>query len=68
MKRYNVTIEESSSTTFSIEAETMEEAMEIAEEGYKMGRLVVEHDGKPDHKQMMAEEADGPECTEWIEF
>ena len=43
-------------------------AMEIAREKYKMGIFVVEPDGYPTAKLMMAEDEYGVECTEWEEF
>ena len=66
--KFKVTIEEHYVQTFEIEATDMEEAMETAEEKYKMGRLVVEHDGMPNAKLMMAEDEFGVETTEWVEF
>ena len=42
------------------------EAMEIAKEKYRYGYFVVESDGCPNAKLMMAD--DGKNCTEWSEF
>ena len=67
MKIFKITIEETVSETFDIEAETMEEAMEIAEENYNNGDLVLEP-GNLVAKQMMAEDEENNEATEWIEF
>lgn len=67
MKIFKITIEETVSETFDIEAETMEEAMEIAEERYYEGSLVLEP-GNLIAKQMMAEDEETNESTEWIEF
>lgn len=43
MKKYTVTIEETISQNFEIEAESREEAFKIAEKKYKDGELVVEN-------------------------
>ena len=67
MKIFKITIEETVSETFDIEAETMEEAMEIAERDYKNGYLVLEP-GNLIAKQMMAEDEETDETTEWVEF
>ena len=67
MKTFKVHIEEMIVQTFDIEAETMEEAMELAESDYNNGFLVVE-DGQLVAKQMMAEDEETNEATEWVEF
>ena len=67
MKAFKITIEETISEAFTIKAETMDEAMEIAERDYNNGFLVVEN-GNLIAKQMMAESEDGAEGTEWREF
>lgn len=67
MKKFKITIEETISDTFTVEAETMEEAMEIAEEKYADGEFVVMPQA-PNVKQMMAECDEDGETTEWIEF
>ena len=67
MKTFKITIEETVSETFNIEAETMEEAMEIAERDYNDGYLVLEP-GNLVAKQMMAEDEETNEATEWVEF
>ena len=68
MKKFKIIIEEHISGTFEVEAEDMEQAMEIAEDKYKMGEFVVESDGYPTAKLMMAEDEETCECTEWEEF
>ena len=68
MAKFKLTIEEHISGVFEVEAADIEEAMELAEEKYKMGEFVVEPDGYPTAKLMMAESEDGAECTEWEEF
>ena len=67
MKTFKITIEEMVSETFDIEAETIEEAMEIAEEQYYEGSLALEP-GNLVAKQMMAEDEENNEATEWVEF
>lgn len=67
MKKFKIVIEEMVSEEFEIEAETLEEAMEIAEEQYNNGTIVLEP-GNLVAKQMMAEDVDTGECTEWTEF
>ena len=67
MKIFKITIEETVSEAFDIEAETMEEAMEIAESDYNNGFLVLEP-GNLIAKQMMAVDEESGQATEWVEF
>ena len=67
MKKFKIVIEEMVSEEFEIEAETLEEAMDIAEEQYNNGTIVLEP-GNLVSKQMMVEDVDTGECTEWTEF
>lgn len=67
MKTFKIHIEETTSQSFDIEAKTMEEAMEIAERDYNNGFLVVDN-GDLIAKQMMAEDEENNEATEWVEF
>lgn len=66
MKTFKITIEEHISETFEVEANDIEEAMEIAEEKYNDGELVLEP-GNVTAKLMMVDDGEG-ECTEWTEF
>lgn len=67
MKTFKVHIEETIVQTFDIEAETMEKAMRIAESDYQCGFLVVD-DPTLVARQMMAEDEEADEATEWVEF
>lgn len=67
MKMFKITIEETISDTFTVEAETMEEAMEIAEEKYFNNEVVVMVD-MATFQQMMAIDEESGETTEWVEF
>jgi hypothetical protein len=66
MKTYKITIEEHISQTFEVEANNIDEAMEIAEEKYNDGEFVLEP-GEVNAKLMMADDGDG-DCTDWTEF
>lgn len=64
--KFTVTIEETISKDFKVEAETAEEAMEIAEYKYNRGEFVLEP-GNLVAKQM-AVTSPNDELTEWTEF
>lgn len=66
-KKFRVTIEEMVSQDFEIEAETMEEAMRIAEERYHSGDIVLEP-GNLVCTQIMSEDMATGDCTEWTEI
>lgn len=66
-KKFIVDIEEAVVSSFEVEAETMEEAMEIAEEKYWSGEFVV-CPGDVAARQMRASNEDFSEQTEWTEF
>ena len=66
-KIFKVTIEEHVSETFEIMATDIDEAMEIAEEQYDNGTIVLEP-GNLTAKLMMAEDEETGECTDWDEF
>lgn len=64
--KITVTIEEHISQAFEVEANTIEEAIQIAEQKYYDGEFVVDAFNAPNAKLMMAD--DGEHCTEWEEF
>lgn len=66
MKKFVITIEETVSQNFEVEAENAEQAMEIAEDKYRNGEFVLEP-GNIIFKQMAITEPTN-EATEWIEF
>ena len=63
--KIKVIIEERISQEFEVEAENIEEAMEIAEEKYYDGEFVIDN-GNVTCREMMAD--DGEEQTDWTEF
>ena len=67
MKKFKIHIEETISDTFIVEAEDIEEAMEIAEEKYADGEFIIMPQ-TPTCKQMMAECDENGQVTEWVEF
>lgn len=64
---YSITIEETISQEFKIDASSMEEAMNIAEKKYNSGEFILAP-GALVAKQMYAENESGTETSEWIEF
>lgn len=63
--KITVTIEEHISQAFEVEADTLEEAMQIAEDKYHSGEFVLENPCVTS-RLMMAE--NNYEATEWSEF
>ena len=63
--KFTVTIEEHISQDFEVEANTLEEAMQIAEDKYYGGEFVLDN-ADVTAKLMMAD--DGNKQTEWEEF
>ena len=66
MRKIKVTIEEHISETYEIEADNIEEAMQIAEERYWNGEYVLGSEASVTARLMSAD--DGKDCTEWTEF
>ncbi len=66
MKKFTVTIEETVTQDFKVEAETAEEALRIAEEKYSDGEFVLEP-GEVIAKKM-AITSPTNRATEWREF
>ena len=66
MRKIKVTIEEHISKTFEIKADTIEEAMQIAEDKYRSGKYVLENSCVT-ARLMSADDGNG-DCTEWVEF
>ncbi len=64
---YTIIIEESISQEFRINANSAEEAMNIAEGKYKNGEFILSP-GILVSKQMCAKNENGTDVTEWIEF
>lgn len=64
---YKVTIEETVSQAFDIEAESIEDAYNTAIANYKKGILVVEA-GECTYRQIQVQDINNGECTEWNEF
>lgn len=68
MTKYVISIEEHIVKDFAIEAEDLEEAMELAEERYKAGELILDGDSEVQAKQMMGHDPSDDSYTEWVEF
>ncbi len=62
-----VTIEETVSETFEVEANSVEEALEIAKEKYYDGEFVLEP-GNVVGKMIQGREENSEESTEWSDF
>lgn len=67
MSKIKVTIEEHISQTFEVEAASIEEAMELAEERYWKGEYVLDCEASVNARLMSADDGNG-DCTEWVEF
>lgn len=66
MKTFNITIEERISETFEIEANSLEEAMRIAETEYYNEEFIIGPNVTA--RLMQGATEDYEEVTEWIEF
>lgn len=67
MSKFKVTIEETVSQEFEVEATTLMEAMEIAKQKYKDGELVVDS-GNLLFKQMQVQDVEEGSLSYWSEF
>ena len=67
MKTFKIHIEEHVVETFEVEANDIEEAMEIAEDNYYNCEFVLEP-GDVTVRLMQAEDEENDESTEWVEF
>lgn len=67
MRRYIVTIEETCSDDFCVEANSLQDAMRIAKEKYNSGEFVLEP-GNLLSKQMQCTCEETNEDSEWMEF
>ncbi|MBQ2776743.1 MAG: hypothetical protein IJF50_04510 [Peptococcaceae bacterium] len=66
MKVYTIAIEETVVDAFEIEANNADEAMEIAEELYWKGKIVLEPGDVLFRQMAIIQPSD--ETTEWVEF
>lgn len=66
-RTFEVTIEETVDETFEVEANSMEEAEEIAIEKYNDGEFVLEP-GNLTGKMMMVRDPETDEETSWFDF
>lgn len=64
--KYKVTIEEVVSKDFEVEADTIYEALELVEQGYKNSKIVLTP-GELVCKQISANDGKD-ECVDWYEF
>ena len=66
MKTFSVTIEEHISETFEVEANSIEEAMELAEMQYYNCEFIIGPNVTA--RLMQGHDSETDECTEWVEF
>ena len=62
-----VTIEETISQSFEVEADSINEALEIAKDKYNAGEFVIES-GNVTNKMIQGIAEGSEEGTEWVEF
>jgi len=67
MKKFEVTIEEVISQTFELQAENLEQAIDLAMEKYGNGEFVLEP-GELESKTMMVKDTETEEETNWFDF
>jgi hypothetical protein len=65
MKKYNVTIEQPMAKTFEVEADSIEQAEEIAKEKYNSGEFVIGSDDFGTDAQVQTASADDSEIGDW---
>lgn len=65
IKKYNVSIEQPLCKTWEIEAENIDEALEIAREKYNKEEFILTSEDLGTDAQIQAESEDGEESTEW---
>lgn len=65
MEKFNVSIEQPLCKTFEVEANDIDEALEIARGKYNNEEFVLTSDDLGTDAQIMAEAEDGSESTEW---
>jgi len=68
MTKYNVSIEQPMCATFEVEAENIDQAIEIATQKYNNEEFVITNDDIGTDAQIMAESEDGTEVTEWSDL
>ena len=67
MKKFKITICETVSQDFEVEAEDFESAEEIAIKNYDIGEFVLEP-GEVQYKEMAITDTETEEQTSWFEF
>lgn len=67
-KKYNVSIEQPMCVTVEIEAEDIDQALEIAKEKWNNEEIIMTADDYGTEPQIMAQSEDGSETTDWNDF
>lgn len=67
-QKFNVSIEQPMCKTFEVEANSIDEALEIAREKWNSEEFIIGPDDIGTDAQIMAESADGAEATEWTDL
>lgn len=65
IKKYNVSIEQPLCKTFEVEAENIDQALDIAREKYNSGEFVLTNDDIGTDAQIQASAEDESESTDW---
>lgn len=68
LKKFNVSIEQPMCKTWEVEAEDIDQAMEIAKENWNNETFVIGPDDIGTDAQIMAEAIDGNDSTEWSDL